>query len=49
MAYFAQFKVAPGTTMIDGRASAQGVGLSGGQIQKYILNLSDFYSHEILE
>ncbi len=41
MTYFAQFKVAPGTTIIEGRASAQGVGLSGGQIQKYILNLSD--------
>jgi hypothetical protein len=41
MTHLAQFKVSPGATLIEGRASSQGVGLSGGQIQKYILNLSD--------
>jgi hypothetical protein len=38
---FAQFKISPGATIIEGRASSQGVGLSGGQFQKYNLNLSD--------
>jgi hypothetical protein len=37
----AQFKILPGATTIKGRASSQRVELSGGQIQKYILNLLD--------
>ncbi|PST78199.1 hypothetical protein B7R70_17440, partial [Yersinia pseudotuberculosis] len=39
MTYFSQFKVTPGVTIIEGKAAAQGVGLPGGQIQKYISNL----------
>jgi hypothetical protein len=41
MTNIAQFKVSPGATIIEGRASAQGVGLPGGQMQKYITDLSD--------
>ncbi len=41
MTNFTQFKINPGTTIIEGRAAAQGIGLPGGQVQKYILNLDD--------
>jgi RHS repeat-associated protein len=41
MTNIAQFKVSPGATIIEGRASAQGAGLPGGQVQKYITDLSD--------
>ncbi|WP_324292614.1 RHS repeat-associated core domain-containing protein, partial [Xenorhabdus khoisanae] len=39
MTNFSQFKVVPGTTIIEGKAAAQGVGLPGGQTQKYISDL----------
>ena len=32
----AQFKVKSGTTIIEGKAAPQGLGVPGGQIQKYI-------------
>ena len=35
----AQFKVKPGITIIEGKAAPQGLGLPGGQIQKYINDL----------
>jgi hypothetical protein len=41
MTNIAQFKVSPGAKIIEGRASAQGAELPGGQIQKYITHLSD--------
>ncbi|YCH29940.1 RHS repeat-associated core domain-containing protein [Erwinia sp. D4-22] len=41
MTHFAQFQVRPGSVLLEGRASAQGIGLPGGQIQKYITNLDD--------
>ncbi len=41
MTNFSQFKVTPGSVILEGRASAQGVGLSGGQIQKYISDLNN--------
>lgn len=36
MTNIAQFKVKPETTIIDGKAAPQGLGLPGGQTQKYI-------------
>ena len=41
MTDFPQFKVKPGSVIVEGRASAQGIGLPGGQIQKYINNIND--------
>jgi len=35
-----QWKVEPGTSMIEGRASAQGPCLPGGQVQKFVLDLN---------
>ena len=40
MAYFKQWQIRPGTTVIEGRAASQGQ-LHGGQIQKFILYLKD--------
>jgi hypothetical protein len=36
-----QFQIRPGTTMISGRAAAQGIGrgLEGGQVQRFILDV----------
>ena len=34
-----QFKVKPGTTIIEGKAAPQGLGLPGGQTQKYMNDL----------
>lgn len=39
MTNIARFKVKPGTTIIKGKAAPQGLGLPGGQIQKYINDL----------
>jgi len=39
MTNIAQFKVKPGTTIIEGKAAPQGLGLPGGQTQKYINDL----------
>ena len=39
MTNIAQFKVKPGTTIIEGKATPQGLGLPGGQTQKYINDL----------
>lgn len=36
MTNIAQFKVKSGTTIIEGKAAPQGLGLLGGQTQKYI-------------
>ncbi len=36
-----QFKVKSGSVILEGNASAQGIGLSGGQVQKYITNLNN--------
>ena len=41
MTYMKQFQIRPGITILEGRASSMGVGVEGGQIQKYILNLND--------
>ena len=35
----AQFKVKPETTVIEGKAVPQGLGLPGGQTQKYMNDL----------
>jgi len=35
-----QWKIEPGTSMIEGRASAQGPCLPGGQVQKFVLDLN---------
>ena len=39
MTNIAQFKVKPGTTIIEGKATLQGLGLPGGQTLKYINDL----------
>lgn len=39
MTNIAQFKVKSGTTIIEGNAAPQGLGLPGGQTQKYINDL----------
>lgn len=39
MTNIAQFKVKPGTTIIEGKAAPQDSGLHGGQTQKYINDL----------
>ena len=39
MTNITQFKVKLGTTIIEGKAAPQGLGLPGGQTQKYINNL----------
>ena len=36
MTNIAQFKMKSGTTIIEGKAAPQGLGLLGGQTQKYI-------------
>ncbi len=41
MANISQFKVKPGSVILEGRASAQGAGLPGGQTQKYITDLAN--------
>lgn len=38
MSGFTQWQIRPGTTILEGRAASQGVGLEGGQLQKFILN-----------
>ena len=39
MTNIAQFKVKSGTTIIEGKAAPHGLGLPGGQTQKYINDL----------
>lgn len=39
MTNIAQFKMKSGTTIIEGKAAPQGLGLPGGQTQKYINDL----------
>ena len=39
MTNIAQFKVEPGTTIIEGKAAPQGLGFLGGQTQKYMNDL----------
>lgn len=41
MTFMKQFQIRPNTTILEGRASSMGVGVEGGQIQKYIPNLND--------
>ena len=41
MTGMAQWKIRPGAMLIEGQAAAQGVGLPGGQIQKFVPNLND--------
>jgi len=41
MTNVSQFKVKPGSVILEGRASSQGVGLPGGQIQKYRTDLNN--------
>ena len=41
MTSIAQFKVKSGSVILEGNASAQGVGLPGGQVQKYITDLNE--------
>ena len=36
-----QWQIRPGATLIEGRAAAQGAGLPGGQMQKFVPNLGD--------
>lgn len=43
MTYFQQWQIRPGATFIEGRAAPQGLGYSGGQIQKFILTPSTDY------
>ncbi|TDV58619.1 RHS repeat domain-containing protein, partial [Pseudomonas sp. LP_7_YM] len=44
MSHISQFKVTPKSVIIEGKASAQGLGLPGGQTQKYITDLSNLVS-----
>jgi hypothetical protein len=44
MINFTQWQVRPGATLLEGVASPQGVGLPGGQIQKFVPNLNDLLS-----
>lgn len=39
MTNIARFKAKPGTTIIEGKAASQGLGLPSGQTQKYINDL----------
>jgi RHS repeat-associated protein len=41
MTRFTQWQIRPGAILVEGRASAQGIGLPGGQIQKFVPNLMD--------
>ena len=41
MTNISQYKIKEGTTIFEGRASSQGLGLPGGKIQKYILDSPD--------
>lgn len=41
MTNVSQFKVKPGSVILKGRASSQGVGLPGGKMQKYITDLNN--------
>lgn len=41
MTNIAQFKAKPGSAIIEGYALSQGVGLPGGQLQKYINDLNN--------
>ncbi|MGV1826927.1 RHS repeat-associated core domain-containing protein [Agrobacterium vitis] len=41
MSEFKQWQISPGSMLIEGPAAPQGLGLPGGQIQKYIPNLND--------
>ena len=38
MSGIAQWRIRPGATVIEGRASSQGIGLEGGQLQKLVVN-----------
>lgn len=38
MTYLQQWRIRPGAAFFEGRASSQGAGYPGGQIQKYVLN-----------
>ena len=38
MTYFQQWRIRPGSIFLEGRASAQGIGYPGGQVQKYVMN-----------
>jgi hypothetical protein len=44
MTNFTQWQIRPGATLFEGVASPQGVGLRGGQIQKFVPNLNDLLS-----
>jgi len=41
MSGVAQWQIRPGATMLEGVASSQGAGLSGGMMQKFIPNMGD--------
>ncbi len=44
MTYFTQWQIRPGAMLFEGVASPKGVGLPGGQIQKFVPNLNDLLS-----
>ncbi|WKJ90897.1 RHS repeat-associated core domain-containing protein [Methylomonas montana] len=44
MTKLTQFQIKPGATLLEGVAAPQGVGLPGGQIQKFVPNLNDLLS-----
>ncbi len=46
MTFLKQFQIRPGTPLLEGRAASMGLGVGGGQVQKYILDTSNLLSHE---
>jgi len=43
MTSFTQWQIREGSMLIEGRAAAQGAGLPGGQIQKFVPNLDNLF------
>ncbi len=43
MTNFTQWQIREGSMLIEGRAAAQGAGLPGGQMQKFVPNLDDLF------
>ncbi len=41
MLYIKQFKIMPNTTILEGKVSSMGIGVEGGQTQKFILDLNN--------
>ena len=44
MTDFAQWRIKPGTVLIEGRTTGQGAGLRGGHLQKFVLDLEALLS-----